>query len=62
MNTTTKKMIMDLTEEDIRKACFILDLLGSLSYEKIEDFHKRERYVNKIQTIEADIRHIKELI
>ena len=62
MNTTTKKMIADLTDDEIRKACFILTLLESVSYEKISDYHKRERYINKVQTIEADIRHIKELV
>ena len=62
MNTTTKKFIAELTEEEIRKACFIVSLLESLSYEKISDFNKRERYITKLQTVEADIRHIKELI
>lgn len=62
LNTTTKKFIAELTDEEIRKACFIVNLLEGLSYEKIADFHKRERYINKLQTVEADIRHIKELI
>lgn len=62
MNTTTKKFIAELTEDEIRKACFIVNLLESISYEKISDFHKRERYINKLQTVEADIRHIKELV
>ena len=62
MNTTTKKFIADLTEEEIRKACFIIDLLEGLSYEKIADFHKRERYINKVQTVRTDIEHIKEMI
>ena len=61
-NTTTKKFIAELTEADIRKACFILDLLEGLSYEKIADFHRRESYINKVQTIQADIRHIKEML
>ena len=62
MNTTTKKFIEELTDEEIRKACFILDLLEGVSYVKIADYSKREKYINKVQTIQADIRHIKELI
>ena len=62
MNTTTKKFIEELTDSEIRKACFILDLLEGLSYEKIADYHRRENYINKVQTIQADIRHIKEMI
>ena len=63
-NTTTeftRKAIEALKAEDINTATFILQLLAVMSYEKM-DIKKGERYRQKLDTIEADIIHIKELI
>lgn len=61
MEEFTKKAIKSLKSEDINTAVFILQLLTSVSYEKM-DFEKGERYRQKLGTIETDILHIKELI
>lgn len=62
-NTTTftKKAIQALKPEDINTATFILQLLAVMSYEKM-DISKGERYRKKLDSIEADIIHIKELV
>ena len=61
MNNTTKEFILNLTESDIAKAEAILYALESIAWSKF-DWDKATSYCNKVQTIEADIRHIKELI
>ena len=63
-NTTaefTVKAIQALKAEDINTATFILQLLAVLSYEKM-DISKGERYRKKLDSIETDILHIKEMI
>ena len=64
MNTTTdftKKAIQALKPEDINTATFILQLLAVMSYEKM-DYKKGDRYRAKLDSIETDILHIKEMI
>ena len=62
MNATTllNEVISELTESDIRTACRVLTVLEGIAWKKF-DFEKASAYCQKVQTIETDIRHIKEL-
>lgn len=57
----TKKMIAELSDNDIKTAEYILYLLEQLVYSRA-DADAFEKYIRYLQTIQADIRHIKELV
>lgn len=57
----TKNFILSLSESDMRKIDVVLCALRSLSYEKME-WERGELYRAKLDTVERDIHHIKEII
>ena len=57
----TKKAIAELTAEEIATAEKVLILLENISYE-LKQGQSGETYRHRLQIIESDVRHIKELI